>query len=81
MCSSDLGGNINTFFAPRTKPGSQPTLDGTGWEKNIHSQARKAFANFWYYPNIPFHCARSPYWQAMIDAVVVAGPGLKAPSS
>eukprot|EP00253_Pinus_taeda_P033662 PITA_33662 len=27
------GGNINTFFAPRTKPGSQPTLDATGWKK------------------------------------------------
>eukprot|EP00253_Pinus_taeda_P017977 PITA_17977 len=45
------GGNINTFFPPRTKSGSQPTLDTTG-----------------------------PYWQAMIDVVVVASPGFKAPS-
>lgn len=52
-------------------------LDG----KNIHSQARKAIANFWYYSDIPFHCARSPYWQAMIDAVAIAGPGFKAPTS
>jgi len=75
------GGNINTFFAPRTKPGSQPTLDGTGWKKNIYSQARKAIANFWYYSDIPFHCARSPYWQVMIDAIAAAGPGFKAPTS
>eukprot|EP00253_Pinus_taeda_P002450 PITA_02450 len=27
------GGNINTFFAPRTKPSSQPTLDATRWKK------------------------------------------------
>eukprot|EP00253_Pinus_taeda_P008626 PITA_08626 len=74
-------GNINTFFAPRTKPDSQPTLDGTGWKKNIYSQARKAIANFWYYSDIPFHCARSPYWQAMIDAITVASPGFKAPTS
>eukprot|EP00253_Pinus_taeda_P009403 PITA_09403 len=74
------GGNINTFFSPCTKPSSQPTLDTTGWKKNIHSQARKAIANFWYYFDIPFHCAISPYWQAMIDAVVVASPGFKAPS-
>eukprot|EP00253_Pinus_taeda_P017474 PITA_17474 len=65
------GGNINIFFSPRTKPGSQPTLDTTGWKKNIHSQARKAIANFWYYSNIPFHCAISPYWKAMIDAVAI----------
>eukprot|EP00253_Pinus_taeda_P002771 PITA_02771 len=74
-------GNTNTFFAPRTKPGSQPTLDAIGWKKNIHSQARKAIANFWYYSDIPFHYARSPYWQAMIDAIAIAGPRFKAPTS
>ena len=75
------GGNIHTYFAPRTQPGAQPTLNGTGWKKNVHKQARKAIANFWYYSDIPFNCARSPYWQSMIDAVAVAGPGFKAPTS
>eukprot|EP00253_Pinus_taeda_P032254 PITA_32254 len=75
------GGNINTFFSPCTKPGSQPTSDANVWKKNIHSQTRKAIANFWYYFDIPFHCARSPYWQAMVHAVVVASPGFKAPTS
>ena len=49
-------------------------------KKNVHSQARKAIANFWFYSDILFHCARSPYWQAMIDAVAFASPGFKAPS-
>jgi len=75
------GGNVNSFFAPRTQPGSQPSLDGTGWKKNVHIQARKAIANFWYYSDIPFYCARSPYWQSMIDAVAVVGLGFKAPTS
>ena len=44
---SNGGGNINTF-APRTQPGAQPSLDGTSWKKNVHKQARKAIANFWY---------------------------------
>jgi len=74
------GGNINTFFSPHTKCCSQPTLDTTSWKKNIHSQARKAIANFWYYSDIPFHCAISPYWQAMIDAIAIAGPGFKSHS-
>ena len=74
------GGNVHSFFAPRTQPGAQPSLDGTGWKKNVHIQARKAIATFWYYCDLPFNYARSPYWQAMIDAVTIAGPGFKAPS-
>ena len=75
------GGNIHTYFAARTKPGSQPSLEATGWKKNVHIQARKAIANFWYYSDIPFHCARSPYWKAMVDAIAIAGSGFKAPTS
>ena len=78
---SSGGGNIHTFFAPCTQLGAQPSLDGTGWKKNVHKQARKAIANFWYYFDIPFYCARSPYWKSMIDAAVVAGPRFKAPTS
>jgi hypothetical protein len=54
------GGNIHTFFAPQTQPSSQPSMDGTGWKKNVDSQARKAIANFWYYSNIPSNCAKIP---------------------
>lgn len=75
------GGNIHIYFAPRTKPGSQHSLDATGWKKNVHNQSRKAIANFWYYSNIPFHCAKIPYWQAMIDAVTTIDPGFKDPTS
>ena len=75
------GGNVHSFFAPRTQPDAQPSLDGTGWKKNVHIQARKAIANFWYHCDIPFNYARSPYWQSMIDAVAIVGLGFKAPTS
>lgn len=55
------GGNVHSFFAPCTQLSAQPSLDGTGWKKNVHIQARKAIANFWYYCDIPFNYARSPY--------------------
>lgn len=74
------GGNINAFFAPCTTPGSQTTLESTGWRKNVHEQAKKVIENFWYYSSLPFHVARSPYWQGMVDAIATAGPRFKAPS-
>ena len=52
------GGNIHSFFAPRTQPNAQPSLDGTGWKKNVHIQARKAITTFWYYCDLPFNYAR-----------------------
>ena len=78
---STRGGNVHSFSSPRTQLGAQPSLDGTGWKKNVHIQAKKAVANFWCYCDIPFNYARSPYWQFMIDAVAIAGPGFKAPTS
>ena len=38
--------NVHAFFALCTEPGSQPTLDGMGWKKTVHEQARKAVENF-----------------------------------
>lgn len=38
---SSGGGNVNTFFAPRTQPGAQLSLDGMGWKKmSISKQGR-----------------------------------------
>ena len=74
-------GNIHAFFPACTKPGSQPSLEAIGWKKNVHSQARKAIANFCYYSDIPFHCARRPYWQAIVDAIAIASSRFKAPTS
>eukprot|EP00253_Pinus_taeda_P028547 PITA_28547 len=75
------GGNIKAlFFSPHKT--RFPTYLRYQWlEKDIHGQARKTIAKLWYYSDIPFHYAISPYWKAMIDAIVVAGPGFKAPSS
>ncbi|GLJ24001.1 hypothetical protein SUGI_0457010, partial [Cryptomeria japonica] len=39
------GGNINTFFQPRTTPGSQTTLESTGWRKTVTEQAKKAIVD------------------------------------
>ncbi|GLJ48277.1 hypothetical protein SUGI_1019190 [Cryptomeria japonica] len=39
------GGNINTFFQPRTLPGSQTTLESTGWRKIVTEQAKKAIGD------------------------------------
>ena len=75
------GGNVHSFFAPYTQPDAQPSLDGTGWKNNVHLQARKSIAYFWYYCNLPFNYARSLYWQSMIDVVSTADPGFKAPTS
>ncbi|GLJ18015.1 hypothetical protein SUGI_0317580 [Cryptomeria japonica] len=41
------GGNTNAFFQPRTTPGSQTTLESTGWRKTVTEQAKKAIANYW----------------------------------
>ncbi|XP_059065014.1 uncharacterized protein LOC131857040 [Cryptomeria japonica] len=74
------GGNINTFFQPRTTPGSQTTLESTGWRRTIIEQAKKAIGNFWYSSHMAFHASRNPYWQPMVDAIAAVGPGFQAPS-
>ena len=47
------------FFVPPTK--AQPSLDTTSWGKDKIQAARRATVNFWYYGNIPFNVASSPY--------------------
>ncbi|XP_059075804.1 uncharacterized protein LOC131043866 [Cryptomeria japonica] len=71
---------IDNFFVPRTTPGAQPSLESMSWNKEVHDAGRKAICKFWYFCNIPFIAARSSYWQGMIDAVTICGPGFKAPS-
>lgn len=75
------GGNISTFFQPSTTPGSQTTLESTGWRKNVTKQAKKAIGNFGYSSHLAFHASRNPYWQPMVDAIAVVGPSFQTPSS
>ena len=49
------------YFIPRNVPGAQPSLEGTGWNKEKHHEARMVAANFWYYNNLPFNVANNPY--------------------
>ncbi|XP_057856565.2 uncharacterized protein LOC131065967 isoform X2 [Cryptomeria japonica] len=71
---------LDTFFAPRTTPGSQQSLESMGWNKEVHDAAKMAVGRFWIYGSIPFFTARSPYWQEMVDALTICGAGFKAPS-
>lgn len=64
------------FFAPR---GGQTTLD-SAWNKDKFKEARKAVGNFWYYSDIPFNAANSPYWEYMVHAIACCGPSFKAPT-
>ncbi|XP_075654713.1 uncharacterized protein LOC142624865 [Castanea sativa] len=72
--------NIKSFFAPRTIPCSQPSIKSSLASKQMVEKARMNFARWWYHANIPFHAARSVYYQEAIDSIVAIGPGFKGPS-
>ncbi|KAH9310967.1 hypothetical protein KI387_026002, partial [Taxus chinensis] len=78
---SSTNSSSTMFFVARSTPGSQPSLEGTAWNKEMHNKARIAAENFWYYNNIPFNVAKSPYWENLVTALTVAGKGFKAPTS
>ena len=68
----------SSFFLPRTTPGSQPTLESFNEKKR--KEADMAVRRFWYHNNISFNCAKSYFYQPMVDAIAATGPGYKAPS-
>ncbi|KAL4620036.1 hypothetical protein ACB092_06G125300 [Castanea dentata] len=72
--------NIKSFFAPRTIPGSQPSIKSSLASKQMVEKARMSFARWWYHANIPFHAARSVYYQEVIDSIAAIGPGFKGHS-
>ena len=72
--------NIKSYFAPRTKPGSQPSIRSSLASKQMVEKARMNFARWWYHANIPFHAAHSVYYQEALDSVAAIGPGFKGPS-
>uniref|UniRef100_A0A6N2MJA2 DUF659 domain-containing protein n=1 Tax=Salix viminalis TaxID=40686 RepID=A0A6N2MJA2_SALVM len=59
------------LFAPRTTPGSQPSIRSAMATKEMEHNARIAVATWWYDANIPFNSANSYYYQPMLDADVV----------
>ena len=72
--------NIKSFFAPRTKPGSQPSTRSSLASKQMVEKARMNFTRWWYHANIPFHATCSVYYQEALDSVAAIGPGFKGPS-
>ncbi|XP_030924837.1 uncharacterized protein LOC115951844 [Quercus lobata] len=71
--------NIKSYFAPRTKSGSQPSIRSSLASKKMVEKARMKFARWWYHANIPFHAAHSMYYQEVLDSVAAIGPGFKGP--
>ncbi|PKU60770.1 hypothetical protein MA16_Dca024946 [Dendrobium catenatum] len=71
---------IDNFFAPRTKPGSQPFLKSVMASKEAVNCADLAIARWFYDSCIPFNAINSPFAQKAIDAVAAIGPGYKLPS-
>ena len=72
--------NIKSFFAPRTTPGSQPSMKSSFTSKQMVERARMNFARWWYHANRPFHAARFVYYQETLDSVASIWPGFKGPS-
>ncbi|KAI0495898.1 hypothetical protein KFK09_022205 [Dendrobium nobile] len=71
---------IDNFFAPRTKSGSQPSLKSVMASKEAVHRADLAIARWFYDSCIPFNAINSPFAQKAIDAVAAIGPGYKLPS-
>ncbi|KAF7841403.1 hypothetical protein G2W53_003701 [Senna tora] len=68
------------YFAPRTTPGSQPTLKSVLSSKEAIYKAKMAIAKWFCDACIPFNAINSPYFQEAVDAVAAIGPGFKGPS-
>ncbi|XP_059069084.1 uncharacterized protein LOC131859404 [Cryptomeria japonica] len=69
------------YFIPQNVSGARPSLEGTGWNKEKHHEARMAATNFWYYNNLPFNAANNPYLEGLINAFTVIGKEFKAPTA
>ncbi|XP_020681961.1 uncharacterized protein LOC110099218, partial [Dendrobium catenatum] len=71
---------IDTFFAPRTKSGSQPSIKIVLASKEAVHRADLAVARWFFDCCIPFNAINSPYAQKAVDAITAIGPGYKLPS-
>jgi hypothetical protein len=72
--------DVSSFFAPRTTPGSQPSLQSTLSTKRAKQTADLCVAKWFYESCIPFNALNSHLFQQMLDAVAGIGSGYKAPS-
>ncbi|PNX78135.1 DNA binding protein, partial [Trifolium pratense] len=70
----------DAYFAPRTTPGSQPTIKSAFASKQVIHKAKMALARWFFDSNIPFNATKSPYFQEAADAIASIGPGFKVPT-
>ncbi|XP_022888034.1 uncharacterized protein LOC111403679 isoform X1 [Olea europaea var. sylvestris] len=71
---------IETYFSPRTTPGSQPSLRSTLAGKQAIKRAHISWARWFYDACIPFNTLQSTYFQLALDAIATIGPRIKGPS-
>jgi hypothetical protein len=71
---------IGSYFVHRNTPGAQPSLEATGWNKEVHEQTDIAVSDFFYLHNIPLRVIDSPYWLNLVTAMTVSGKGYKSPT-
>ncbi|KAH7842746.1 hypothetical protein Vadar_008682 [Vaccinium darrowii] len=71
---------IGNYFAPRTAPGSQPSIKSALATKVAVHRAHMAVGKFFYDTCIPINACNSIYFQPMFDAAISIGPGFKVPT-
>ncbi|KAK8935149.1 hypothetical protein KSP39_PZI013556 [Platanthera zijinensis] len=71
---------INSYFAPRTSSGSQPSIKSVLASKQVVHRADMAVARWFYDSCIPMNALNSVYAQKAIDAIAAIGPGYKLPT-
>eukprot|EP00253_Pinus_taeda_P027205 PITA_27205 len=80
--SSPMGTHpsISSFSVPRTTAGSQPGIKSS-MKKKEKTEADKLVSRCLLWSDVPFNIAKTnPFYQPMFEAVVVVGPGYKAPT-
>ncbi|KAL0325294.1 UNVERIFIED_CONTAM: hypothetical protein Sradi_5098700 [Sesamum radiatum] len=71
---------VGEYFAPRTTPGSQPSIKSVLAGKEAIRKAHVETAKFFYDTCIPINACNSRYFQRMFDAAIAIGPGYKVPT-
>lgn len=71
---------VDTYFAPRRKPGAQSSLRSVLASKDVIHRADLAIARWFFDSCIPINALNSSFAQKAIDAVAAIEPGYQLPS-
>ena len=72
--------SIDGYFVHRNTPGAQPSLEGTGWNCDVHAQLDIQCAEFWFFNKLSFNVVASPYFLTFVTGSTVEGKGYKPPT-